>query len=118
MPADPYGKLVLYPSEHDGTGFVACLQNGAPVAFVSRHLSKSELKFGVLTRLVALVAWAVRRLRRYTTFASDIQVVVPTGVDAVVVAAPTAHMRLRTQVVDLQQYAVRWVEGDNPWSAT
>ena len=72
VPADPYGKLVLYPSVHEGTGFVACLQNGAPVAFVSRHMSKTELKYGVLTRLVALVAWAVKCLRRYTTFASDI----------------------------------------------
>ena len=68
--------------------------------------------------MVALVAWAIKHLCRYTTFATDIKRVVPTGVDAVVVADPTAHIRLHTQVVDLQQYAVRWVEGDNPWSAT
>ena len=68
---------------------------------MSHHLSKTELKFGLLTRLVALVAWAVKRLRRYTTFASDIQVVVPSSEEAVVVADPTTHMRLRAQVVDL-----------------
>ena len=72
VPADPHGKLVLYPSVHNGIGFVACLQNGVPVAFVLRHMSKTELKYGVLTRLVSLVAWAVKRLHRYTTFASDI----------------------------------------------
>ena len=72
VPADPHGKLVLYPSVHDGTEFVACLQNGAPVAFVSCHMSKTELKYGVLMRLVAIVAWAVKRLHRYTTFASNI----------------------------------------------
>ena len=49
VPAGPYGSLVMYPSEHDGMRFIACLQNGAPVAFVSHHLSKMELKFGVLT---------------------------------------------------------------------
>ena len=72
VPANPHGKLVLYPSVYDGTGFVAYLQNGLPVAFVSRHMSKTELKYGVLMRLVALVAWAVKRLHRCTTFASDI----------------------------------------------
>ena len=72
VPADTYGKLVLYPSVHNGMGFVACLQNGVPLPFVSCHMSKTELKYGVLMRLVALVAWAVKRLHRYTTFASDI----------------------------------------------
>ena len=72
VPADTYGKLVLYPTVHKDTVFGACLQNGAPVAFVSCHMSKIELKYGILTRLVALVAWAEKRLRRYTTFASDI----------------------------------------------
>ena len=43
--------------------------------------------------------------------------VVPSSKDALVVADPTTHLRLRAQVVDLQQYAVRWVEGDNPWLA-
>ena len=72
VPANPHGKLVLYPSVHDGTGFVACLQNGMPVTFFSRHMSNTELKYGVLTRLVAIVVWAVKHRHRYTTFASDI----------------------------------------------
>ena len=66
--------------------------------------------------MVALASWAIKCLRRYTTFA--IKVVVPTAVDAVVVTDPAVHIRLCTQVVDLQQYDVRWVEGGNPWSAT
>ena len=65
------------------------------MAFVSRHLSKTELKYGVLTRLVVVVAWAVKRLRRYTTFAADIKVVLPTSKAAVVVVDPAAHMKLR-----------------------
>ena len=59
------------------------------------HLSVTERKYGLLTRLVTLVVWALRRLQRYTTFASDIQVVVPTQADTVVVVDPAAHMHLR-----------------------
>ena len=59
------------------------------------HLTVTERKYGLLTRLVTLVVWALRRLRRYTTFARDIQVVVPTQADTVVVADPAAHMHLR-----------------------
>ena len=59
------------------------------------HLSKTELKLGLLTRLVALVAWVVKKLRRYNTFSINIKVLVPTGKEAMVVANPTTHMKLR-----------------------
>ena len=49
---------------------------------------------------MALVAWAVKKLRRYTTFATDIKVV-PTGEEAMVVADLTTHMKLRAQVADI-----------------
>ena len=62
---------------------------------MAQHLTVTERKYGLLTRLVTLVVWALRHLRRYTTFARDIQVVVPTQADTVVVADPAAHMRLR-----------------------
>ena len=65
------------------------------------HLSKTKLKLRLMTWLVALVAWAVQRLQRYTTFTTDIKVVVPTVEEALVVADPTTHMKLRAQVVDL-----------------
>ena len=60
-----------------------------------RHLTITERKYGLRTRLVTLVVWALRCLRRYTTFARNIEVVVPTQADTVVVADPAAHMRLR-----------------------
>ena len=113
VPADPYAKLVQYLSEYKGTGYVACLKNGAPVAFVSPHLSKTELKFGVLTRLVFLVSWAVQHVQKYTTFATNIKVVVPMGEDALVVSNLTTHKQLCVQVVNVQKYVVRWIEGDN-----
>ena len=66
-----------------------------------RHLTVTERKYGLLTRLVALVVWAVRHLRCYTTFVHDIQGVVPTQADTVVVADPAAHMHLCAQIVDM-----------------
>ena len=60
-----------------------------------RHLTVTERKYGLLTRLVTLVVWALRLLRRYAIFACDMKVVVPTQADTVVVADPAAHMRLR-----------------------
>ena len=68
---------------------------------MARHLTVTEHKYDLLTRLVTLVVWALRCLRRYTTFAHDIQVVVPTQADTVVVADPAAHMRLRALIVDM-----------------
>ena len=62
---------------------------------MARHLTVTERKYGLLTRLVTLVVWALRRLWRYMTFARDIQVVLPTQADTVVVADPAAHMYLR-----------------------
>ena len=62
---------------------------------MAQHLTVTECKYGLLTRLVTLVVWALRHLQRYTTFARDIQVVVPTQADTAVVANPAAHMRLR-----------------------
>ena len=65
------------------------------------HLTVTERKYGLLTRLVTLVVWVLRCLRRYTTFACNIQVVVLTQADTVVVADPAAYMRLRAQIVDM-----------------
>ena len=65
------------------------------------HLTVTERKYGLLTRLVDLVVWALRHLRRYTTFAHGIQVVVPTQADTVVVTDPAAHMHLRAQIVNM-----------------
>ena len=68
--------------------------------------------------MVSLVAWVVRKLRRYTTFAQEVRVIIPTEEDMVVVADPALHLWLRAQVVELQQYPVRWVAGENPWAAS
>ena len=56
VPANPYGRLVMYPSKQDGLGFVACLQVGALVAFVSHALMCTEMKLGLLSWLIAVVA--------------------------------------------------------------
>ena len=73
-----------------------------PVAFVARHLTRTEQKMGFLSALVSVVAWDVHRVRRYTTFAREVRVVLPTAEDVVVVVGRETNMRLRACVVDLQ----------------
>ena len=68
---------------------------------MARHLTVTERKYGLLTRLVTLVVWALRHLWCYTNFARDVQVVVPTQADTVVLADPAVHMCLRAQIVDM-----------------
>ena len=83
---DPTGVVVVYPSLEDEACFVALTQSGpdkgeCPIAFVARYLTKTELKYGTLTTLVSVAAWAIRRLCRYTTFAKEVHVILPTTVD-------------------------------------
>ena len=72
-----------------------------PVAFVSRYSLVTERRAGPLTKLVAAVAWAVRRLRRYTTFAEELVVTLPTRAECLLVMDVECNMRLRAAVVDL-----------------
>ena len=76
--------------------------------FVSRTLTCTEQKLGVLSRLIAVVAWAVRKLLCYTTFAEEVLVVLPDAESVLVTMDVHTHLQLRMHVVELQQYAVRW----------
>ena len=59
------------------------------------------MKLGVLSRLNAVVAWAVQRLRRYTKFEEEIFLMLPDA-ESVVVALDTAkHLCLHAHIVDL-----------------
>ena len=57
-------------------------------------------------------------MRSYTTFALEIKDIVPTEEYMIVVADPAMHLKLRAQIVELQQYPMYWVAGGNPWAAT
>ena len=48
---------------------------------MARYLTKKELKYGNLTTLVSVEAWAIRQLRGYTTFAKEVRIILPTTVD-------------------------------------
>ena len=78
--------VVVYPSLEGKACFVALTQLGldkgeCPIAFVARYLMKMELKYGTLTTLVSISAWAIRKLRHYTTFAREVHIILPTTVD-------------------------------------
>ena len=87
------------------------------MAFVLRYLTRTEERLGPLTQLVSVAGWAVRRLKRYTTFAANITIIVPAAAEAALVVDAAAHLKLRALVVDLQQYQVTWESGVNPWEA-
>ena len=72
------------------------------MAFVSRYLTRTEERLGLTTQLVSVVGWAVRRLRRYTTFAASITVIVPSAEEAALVIDVAAHLKLRALMVDMQ----------------
>ena len=59
--------VIAHPSLEGDMYFVALNQTGPDdiehlIAFSAKHLTRIELKYGFLTTLVSLVAWAVRKL--------------------------------------------------------
>ena len=57
-------------------------------------------------------------MRRYTTVAALIRVVLPDAADVLTVLDVGANMRLRECVVDVLEYTVTWESSPNPWEAT
>ena len=86
-----------------------------PVAFLSRHLSKSELKWGRLEQQVSLVSWGLRKVRRYSSSCPEVVVRLEQEEEVCVVLDSSAHMRLRALMVDLTLYRCRWEAAWNPW---
>ena len=77
MQPDLVGVFVVYPFLEGEACFVAFTQLGpdkgeCPIAFVARYLTKMELKYGTLTTLVSVAAWAIRKLHHYTTFSREV----------------------------------------------
>lgn len=118
--ADPYGKLTFYPSSGNEVAFLAVTQHQAgkeaPVAFLFRRMTATELKWSALERMVAIVSWGVRKLRRYTTTASSIEVVTEREEEVAVLLDTAQHLRLRAFLLELQMYKVKWIARGNPWT--
>lgn len=96
--ADPHQPLNVYPSVGEHVGFVALTQHvgGAekPVAFLSRYMTKTELKWGELEQLIALVSWGLRKARRYTSTVPEVVVKLGDAAEVACVADRGAHLRL------------------------
>ena len=82
---------------------------------MSRRHTITESKMTHLERFVVVVSWAVRKLRRFTTTASRIEVVCPDEEWVTVVASAEVHLRIRAMLVELEVYNCTWVVGENPW---
>lgn len=87
-----------------------------PVAFMSRHLTKTEGKWGELEQNVALVSWGLRKARRYTSVAPKITVRLAEEADVACVVDKFAHLKLQALLVDLTLYHVEWSVGRNDWA--
>jgi hypothetical protein len=87
-----------------------------PVAFLSRYLTKTEMKWSSLEQTVSLVSWALRQTRRYTTYAQKIRVIVECEEEVAVILDRNQHIRLRALLVELSLYKVEWVCEYNRWA--
>ncbi len=87
-----------------------------PVSIVCRRCTLAEVKMGAMERKLMHVAWAVRQLRRYTTFAQQVQVVLPDPESVLVVSSKEHHQRLAAILVELSMYPIEWVEGSDTWN--
>ncbi len=85
------------------------------MAFLSRKLTLTERKWSPIEKTVALVGWGIRKLRRYTTTAPIISVVLPEEAQLATVLDQGAHLRLRALMVDLAMYNTSWKVGVNKW---
>ena len=76
----------MHPSVEGDVGFIALTQPGTnikehPIAFLARYLTKIELKYSILTILVSVTAWVIRKQCYYTIFAVEVCIILPTIVD-------------------------------------
>lgn len=85
------------------------------MAFLSRYLTKTEMKWSPLEKTVSLASWGLRKLRRLATYANRIVIKVPWDEDVVILLDKNTHMRLRALLVELHMYRVVWEVGPNPW---
>jgi hypothetical protein len=86
------------------------------VAFLSRYLGKQERRWTALERTISLVGWGLRKLRRYTTYAKKIRVLVPQQEHVLVILEKQQHVRLRALLIEMGMYQVEWEAGENPWA--
>lgn len=85
------------------------------MAFLSRYLTKTEQKWSLLEQAVSLVSWGLWKLRRYSTYAESIHVLVPWDEQVMIVLDKDHHVRLRALIVELGMYKVKWKVGPNRW---
>ena len=68
-----------------------------------------------MEQTVSLLSWGLRKLRRYSTYARKIYVIVPWGESVAILLDKQHHIRLRALLIELHMYRVEWVVGENRW---
>ena len=104
------GFFRLYPHVGDGAGSVAVVEvlsesderglagsvapQEVPVAFVSRYLTNPESRSSHILATVGVVHWSITRCKRFLSFASRLEVVVPSASYVLAVRGIPEHLRL------------------------
>ena len=86
-----------------------------PVAFVSRYLTNPESRSSHILATVGVVHWLITHCKRFLSFASRLEVVVPSASYVLAVRGIPEHLRLQALLVNISVYNPRWVVGDNRW---
>ena len=69
----------MYPLDKGDKSFVAPTQMGHDeieqlIAFATRYLTRTELKYDMLFTLVSITAWTVKKLCQYTMFTAELRI--------------------------------------------
>ena len=111
-PGQPYR---LYPDFDQAVSLAALTQGEGPeerpIIFIGRRATKKECRMTPVERTLYTVHWALHKLRRYTTFAVQITVVVPDVEVAYWLKVGNVHLNALGYLADIGMYKVRWTQG-------
>ena len=71
------------------------------MAIIGRRTTPTEEKMGKLEGQATIVSWAMRKLRRYVTYAPKVEVCVAEPAHVVVVKDAAVHLRVKALLLDL-----------------
>ena len=65
--------------------------------------------------IVSIVHWSIVCCKRFLSFASQLEVIVPSANYVIAVRGIPEHLRLQALFVDMLLYNPQWIVGENRW---
>lgn len=97
---DAVGSAVLLQKQHNG--------EEAPVAMVGKRFTPAQEKASPLEKLIMVGSWAVRKLKRYTAFAPETVLLLPSHAEYLALTTKDFNPRLAAMLLELQLYRVKF----------